>query len=399
MLEEGQHPMQSVTVAYLSQGKLYLKPPNEDALEITSQFVDSINDRNRKSSERQGWKNRASTQPEMLPAGMLWRTQQPAEMKNVKIGSVTRGAGNELLFTLNTNSVGGIFAHDPTDRSERRLYHKVGFRALHLSKHPTKDLVALAVHGEGMESHIALTDTAGRRLREVTEGECVDQCPSWMPGGAEKLVYQSAGIAKNAAGFEVAVGPSAVMQLDIAGGEMTTVLEDEQHDYLNPRMSAAGDLYFIRRPWTPNAKPTSIWRILSDTLLFPFRLIRAFIHFFNFFSIAFSGKPLISAGGPQQENQPMTSLMLWGKLIEADKILGKAREGELPSLVPQTWQLVRRDPSGNEHLLAKGVLSFDLTADGRIVYSNGSTVFCLNADEQPQSLCSGKLIEQVVALS
>src|SRR5205085_2294591 len=148
---------------------------------------------------------------------------------------VTCGSGNELLFLLEIDTVGGLFAHDVTDGFERRLYHKQGFRARYLVKHPTKDLVAMSIVS-GMESHLALTDTQGRSLREITEGDCVDECPSWIPGGDETLVYQSAGIARNARGLLDTVGPYRIERLDTCGAQLDTLMENDRFDYLNPRM-------------------------------------------------------------------------------------------------------------------------------------------------------------------
>jgi hypothetical protein len=46
--------------------------------------------------------------------------------------------------------------------------------------------------------------------------------------------------------------------------------------------------------------------------MFRYRLLRTFVYFFNFLSMMFSGKPLISAGGPENSRQKINPyLMLW----------------------------------------------------------------------------------------
>jgi hypothetical protein len=388
-----------LTFAYLAQGRLYLCDPASPApREVVSRFVEEANDRARRSAERHGWKNRAGEGPEMFPSSLLWRSQQAAPgLNNMQIKGVTRGSGSEVMYALHTDLIGGLFAHQPDDGSERRLFHKQHFRAAHLAKHPGKDLVALTIEGDGLSAHIGVTDTAGHRVREVTEGDSRDESPSWAPGDREAIVFQSAGVARDPAGAPVAIGPYRIEQLDMDRGEMSALIEDEAYDYLAPRLGADGALYCIRRPYSPGAKQVSAWTSAKDALLFPFRLARAFVHFFNFFSMVFSGKPLLSAGGPKQEKN-MTSMMLWGKIIDAEGALRRlGKNGAAPGLVPSSWQLIRHR-NGIDDVLVKGVLSFDLASDGSIVYTDGSTISRRAADGSITPLAKGKMIEQVTVL-
>lgn len=386
-----------LTIAYLAQGRLYIKPEDGAAKEISSQFVERAADRARKAAERNAWKaGNGAAGPDMIPSAMLWRSQMPNEQaQRVQILGVTRGSAGAIMFALDTQSIGGLFAYDPADGSERRLFHKNGFRGRHLAKHASRDLVALSVAGGDNTSHIALTDTAGHAVREITEGDSRDECPSWAPGDGQKLVFQSAGIARNAQGFLAAPGPYRIEQLDIDRGEMTTLMESDTSDYLSPRVGADGSLYFIRRPYSPHARPVSLGHLLLDIVLFPIRLVRAFVHFFNFFSLAFSGKPLMTAGGSREKGPDAATLMLWGKMIDAEKALKTSKDGKSASLVPTTWQLVRQDHSRQESVLAKAVLSFDLASDGSVIYTDGSTITRLKPDGQLEVLCNGTLIEQV----
>lgn len=384
--------------AYLAQGKLYIKAPGTAAKLIESQYVENATERARKAAERNAWKSREGGGPEMLPAAMLWGNQQaPAGITQTQIRGITRGADGEVMFSLDTNAIGGLFAYDLASGSERRLFHKAGFRGFYLAKHPQQDLVALSVRGQDLSAHIALTDTQGHRVREITDGDCVDESPSWVPGSGQKLLFQSAGIGRDASGAQAAVGPARIEQLDIESGRMETLAEDERFDHLSPRRGSDGALYFIRRPYSASGAPASIFRMALDALLFPFRLARAFVHFFNFFSMVFSKKPLLTSGGPEQSPKKVGSLMLWGKVVDAEKAL-KAGKGKTAGLVPRTWELVRQDPSGTEDTLARGIVSFDLTADGSVVFTDGSTISCRDVSGQTRSIGEGKLIEQVTVL-
>ena len=90
-----------------------------------------------------------------------------------------------------------------------------------------------------------------------------------------------------------------------------------------------------------------------DALLFSFRLLRAVFHY------------------PK-------NILVQGKRIDAEKALREARAVHgVPSLVPADWQLVRRSPNGAEQVLATSVASYDIGADGAVVYTNGRGVFAI----------------------
>ena len=199
-------------------------------------------------------------------------------------------------------------------------------------------------------------------------------------------------------GIGEALGPYAIQQLDLENGDLTTIVEKPDADYLCPRSCADGSICFIRRPYLPDGGRASPVKLAGDILFFPFRLARAVLHFLNFFSLLFSQKPLLTAGG-EKRSLDQRHLMLWGKFIDADKASKMAKEGDAPALVPAEWELIRRSTDGTEKTLARSVLSFDMTAEGHILYSNGSAVYHLDADGNPNRLCASKLIEHIAALS
>ena len=48
-------------------------------------------------------------------------------------------------------------------------------------------------------------------------------------------------------------------------------------------------------------------------------LVWAIMGFLNFFSMMFANKPLMTAGGPKREGPNPRHVMLWGKMIDAEK--------------------------------------------------------------------------------
>jgi hypothetical protein len=387
------------TVAYLAEGKLYTKRGDAAPRLIDSPFVQSMLNRIQRSRERHDWKSQGMAW--QMGAGgfgglMGGRAMAPAETRRVRFSGLTRGQNpGELLYALDTDHVGGLFLYDTAQQSERRLYHRNQFRAANLSRHPINDTLAVSLRAEDGSAHIAIMEQDGRGLKEITEGDVIDEAPAWSPGDGKTIVYQSSGIGRNAAGFMVAQGPYAIQKLDLDSGDLTTLIEEDTNDLLLPRLLPDGSVLFIRRPYEPSGFTVSPLKVAKDIVFFPFRLVVAIVHFFNWFSHVFARKPLITAGGPTKEGPEQRYIMLWGKMIDAEKAMAQKKGGDAKSLVPPTWQLVKRAGDDTEEVLAKGVLSFDLADDGSIVYTNGSAVYHRAPDGVITELCRGKMIEHV----
>lgn len=389
------------TIAFLSDGKLFVKEPKGEARRIESEFAREVINRALQRNNKNQWKL-AGEEENFAQRNMLWgvRAEDPTLMR-INIVTVTPGGKeNELLYALDTQTVGGLFTYDIAEEKEKRIFHREGLFIRDLDKHPThEDLVICSQRQKNGTASIALCERAG--VQAITEGDCIDEAPSWIPNNKKQVVYQSAGLARNQSGAYIGQGPSAVQKLDLETGEMTTLLEDSGFDFLSPHLTAGGDLYYIRRPYEPggrvNYPPT---RILLDGLLFPFRLVRAIAHYLNFFSMIYSKKPLITATGTKMDGLDMKSVFLRGRMINAEEMLkDAARSDEPPSLVPETWQLVKKSVAGVEEVLVKGALAYDLDTEGQIVYSNGMAVYELLEGGGRNLLTKGHLIETLVVVS
>ena len=87
-------------------------------------------------------------------------------------------------------------------------------------------------------------------------------------------------------------------------------------------------------------------------------------------------------------------MMIWGNVIQAEQ----ATEDEDADLVPSSWQLARRGSDGREEVLAKGVLAYDVAADGKVLYSNGNAIFVRHTDGRREQVLKERFIEQVTLL-
>jgi len=393
----------SYSFAYLSQGQLHLKLGDEPLRPVDSRFGESVRDRAAQIQNRNSWKTQG-TGAKFMSGGMLWG-RQPGDAAEIRVAITGISSGcnpGELFYSLITDDIGGVFLLRDRAADERRLLHTADFRVRRLAASSGQDLVACMLQRKGQNSCIAVMRADGTELREVTQGDTIDDAPRWLPGSSQELVFQSAAIGRNRAGVAITQAPFAIHKLDLEAGTVTTLAEDPQFDFLAPQLAQDGSLYYIRRPYRDPNQPPSAWRSALDLVLLPFRLLYAVFQFLNFFTVRYTGNPLTTTGNARQKHADIRKMMIWGNLLDADKA-SELTEGDAPALVPKSWELIRRSTDKNvdaakEEVVAKGVLCFDLYPDGSVLHSDGSNVYCRDARGWSQRLAKDALIEQVVAV-
>ena len=386
-------------VAYLAQGKLHLRGDG-GAETVESQFGRSLRERAAQIHNRHAWKTEGRGAQFMR--GGLWAGQagDPGEFR-IAITSISPGRNaGELLYSLETDDVSGIFAVDSTG-VEQRVFHTADFRVRHVALSPDGSTIAAAIFHHNVTSNIAVLQVEGTDFFEATDGDSFDLAPRWVPGPRRRLVFQSAGVGRDGGGRVAGLGPFTVQELDLDSGDMVSLVEEEGYDLLGPQKTSDGTLYYIRRPYESGKRQVSVIHALKDTVLFPFRMVHAIFQYFNFFSMRYTGKPLATSRGAAARQPDLKQMMVWGNLIDADRAARENRLGDTdaPSLVPSSWQLVRRSADGDTDVVAKGILSFDIAADGSLLYSNGSAIHRRVAGGgREERMLLGNMIEQVAAL-
>ncbi len=397
--------------AYIAAGKMKLKLGESPVHEIDSKFGNSLRQRVQDIQNRNAWKREGTGAQFMLRGAALWgaNAAEPESMRMTITGLCCGCAPDELFYTLETPEVGGVFSLRDSARQEQRLLHTSDYRLSQIHALPGKDRLTCVIRHKAGNSSIAVMRSDCSELAEATQGDSIDLAPRWVPGREDaegpgkpdvegKIVFQSAGIARNAQGVAAGRSPFSIQMLTLQGGEVSSLVEDPEHDLLAPQMDAEGALYYIRKPYEKPVARVNWLRAALDFLLFPFRLLNALFHYLNFFSARYSGKTLMSSGAAKQQEMDLRQMMIYGNMVDAAQAL-KGQSGDTaPDLVPKSWELVRQAPDRSRTTLAKSVLSFDVCTDGSILYSNGSAVFRLEPNGQSKQLQKDAFIEQVVAI-
>jgi len=388
----------SQNVLYIALGKINLLEPGRPARLIESKFGQSLIHRASEIKQRNAWKTRG-TGAQFMSGRMLWgggtddSTAIPVAVTGISYGP-ERG---EVLYSMATDEITGVFALRNKATDEQRLFHTADFRISQLCAHPAEDRIACVVQGKGY-SNIGVMRGDGCELAEVTQGDAVDRAPSWVPGSANEIVFQSSGIARDQHGADAGFSPARIERLNIESGEIATMLGDEQHDYLDPRMDAAGILFCVRKPSSSLQRKFNPFRALLDLVLLPFRILFAFFQFINFFSVRYTGNTLVTAGDARQKQADMRKMVMLGNLMQAQRDAEKAADRDREGLVSKKWELVRKSGDAEPQVVHRGVLSFDLCADGSIVFTDGARIFRLQPDGSKEMLGKDQFISQVLAL-
>ncbi len=368
---EAQEAGRDNAFAFLSNGLVFARAHGGPIVQVHSAYAQEADDRRERSRERQSWKDGTAFN---ISAGGGRRSFDAAD-KPLTATGVAFEPGGDLLYFLHDDHMGGLFRREAASGKELRLVIKQGLHLTDLCPTPDGARIAASSQQSRGVANIAILDREGGHYREVTGGDTVDSAPAWVPGAPQRILFQSAGLARNEQGHILALGNTSIQQLELESGALEPLLEDPAFDHLKPRVLPSGELLFIRRPY--EASTYGSGSMLIDMLLFPFRLLRAIFHYLNFFSLMYSRKPLTSADGPAAQAD-IKSIVLQGRRVDIEKNLRSARPvGGVPSLVPDSWQLIARERSGAERVLATNVASYDLAQDGTIFYSNGRGVFAL----------------------
>lgn len=379
-------------IAYLAHGNVRLKIGSEPPRTMSSAYGESIREKEVRAQQKHSWKG-TNSGASPFAGPVLWG--KAAMQQDVPIAITSICGGTEkggLLYSLESGSLCALLQAESLGKDERRIWNDNRTRIRHLTiSRQTGDLAFGVLHQNGT-ANIGIKLSGESGVKELTEGDSFDTAPHWVPEDGRKIVFQSAGIGRNREGHFLALGPFSIQHLDIDSGDMKTVLEDNQFDYLAPQMLEDGSLIYIRRPYTQHERMHPL-RVMKDFVLFPFRVLFAVFQFLNFFSALFTGKRLTSNDGAKAQHMNMKQMMIWGNLVGAQRPSKPEEEGM--DLVPKSWELYRRSPNGRTTMLTNGVLAYDVRPDGLIVYTNGNALFLLYPDGRKERLLNEGMIEQV----
>jgi len=288
--------------------------------------------------------------------------------------------GEEIIYSVMLGGTGGLYRKIlERDIDEG---HIMASNEIQIYKISVSGGSCAASIGNMRERHIAVFDIKTGHYREITEGDTLEDYPSYSNDGS-KIFFSSAGVAVSADGMPVGIGPYSICCYDTKNESMDEILASDKFNYIMPKEDKDGNMLFIKRPYKINAENNG--NILLDILMFPVRIVKAIGGLLNFFSIMFGGESLRSGQTGRDTKSKQRSekdLFFDGNVINSEEMLKEnERRGEkFPGIIPHSWELTRLNKDGGQVCLKKGVMDYTVCENGDIVYSNGSAVIRLSGD-------------------
>jgi hypothetical protein len=315
-----------------------------------------------------------------------------------------------FVYSLQIDSSSGIYSRKSlSDSAEGIVVADRNYRYSDFSIAPNGDFI-LCVEFAG-QTHLALLKKGENDLRLLTEGESVELSPMWSPSEKDVVYFSSAGLeilssdeaeeslsASSMPAFLMAIqtgqhlnnratSPFSISKINLKNGQITELISDPAFSFQKPFPMPDGSFYYLKKPYQTDTNSSPKKKAIG-CLGAPFKLIKAIIGFFNLFTIKYSGQNLTSGGSSKVKQKDERQIRLEGNLISAEKeLLENQKEGDsYPGIVPRSFELRIRYPSGEDRLIKKGVICYRPDGDSLLV-SNGSYILRINKEGKEEKIC------------
>lgn len=362
----------SEKIIFVSEEKMGLIN-GTDINHITSQHLKRYHTNMAELKKKHAWKTEGAGAAFMGAHNPM--AHYSSDSVRAKINGVAVMPGEDkILYSVSVNEFSGIFIKNPFDDEELEGLvtsdRETGFFSIAYDS-KTERLAASVSEGL-IEKHIAVLNKNSGGFNLITEGESIDENPSWSKYSENAIYYDSAGIASSSSGEFAGIGEKAILRLDLNLGELEEIAAIKKYDCVKPMEDVEGNLYFIKKP---HLQPQHKGSSFVDTLLIPYKLLKAVFGWMNFFTAKYTGDTLTTAGQNPAKSKQKTEeqIFIEGNLINAEKALKENQTAgeKFPGVAPRSWELVKRSPNGELKTVKKGVIDFDINSKGEIVYSNG----------------------------
>jgi hypothetical protein len=327
-------------------------------------------------------------------------TDIDAAVKEASINGTAFIDNEQFVYSVSIDGFSGLFIKNFAEcDNESHIVHdnKTAFLSMDYNSELKK--LVVSIQGSGMDRNLASVDMRNGHYYLLTEGDSMDENPSWSRCNTQKLYFDTAGIGRDASDMVVALSQRVINSLDFNSGDLEEVISFDKYDCLLPKEDERGELYFIKKPYSlPKTKSTSV----LDFLLIPFKLARAIFNWMEFFTMRYTGEAFRSAGNnPTKNRNNPKELFIQGNLVNVEKTLKEntTRGEKYPGIAPRNWELVKRKRDGELVTIKKGVIDYDINAEGAVIYSNGQYLIKLHKDGTEEVLEKVSLASKIKVYS
>lgn len=399
LVKQGDFAFMNEKVLFITDNKI-AKLQNEKIEYLTSQPLETYKRNIREIQKKNEWKTAGS-------GAFFMRTETAyldTDDNNISsFGGLTKFKSDEIFYTLNIENNTGLHIKNILDETEPEgfIIRKNHMNIFSLDYQASSGRIAVCASGQSSAVNLAIFNDKNTDYQFITEGDCLDQNPTWSKTQTDEIYYDSCGIARdiNSETF-LGFGARSIYKLNIKNGELTEIITNEKLDFIKPQEDSDGNIYYLKKPYTSlNSKESTS---IKDIIMIPVKLGKAIFGWLNFFTQRYSGQSLKTSGNNPAKNQEKNpeELFIEGNLIN---VLKEEKENEkqgeqYPGFAPKNWELIKRTPDGNETILKKGILDYALYENGDIIYSNGNYLIKLNANGTEELLTKTKMAKSITVM-
>lgn len=306
---------------------------------------------------------------------------------------------DKLIFSVTVNGLSGVLTKDlsaETD-SEGHIVHSRDEVFCGAAPSANGNTFATCIKENYVNGHLAVYNLADDDYSVLTDGDSADSDAVYSLKNSETIYFSSKGAGRNGDGEFVEYSPSSIFTYNTASGEVSEILSADKKSFTKPKEDEDGNLYYIVKP--ERKEKRGFWGTLLDIILIPWRLLKAIFNFFEFFTVAFTGKGFSEKSNNPAKTQDKTQkeLFIEDNLINAEEEYKKnlRHKDNFAGIAPWDWQLVKRTPCGDEISIKNGVIDYCLLRDGGVIYTNGKHVIKVLAGGKTEKIADAALCTKV----
>jgi|GEM_PF-553899 len=266
------------------------------------------------------------------------------------------------------------------------------------------DKIAVSVQNiDDTAKNIAVLNVRTNDFFALSGGDSVDEHPYFSKRHHNRIFFDSRGIGRDNSMRVVELASSTICAIT-DNSKFEEVLIEPNFDVFCPKDDEEGNLYYMKKPHK-KARGRGVLRMMLDALLLPFWLVYGLFRLLVFFAgvakrSSEKNKNKSYGNNPTKaQDASDREIYIQNQLINLDKEEKKnAKKGDKDTagFAPKNVELWCMDKEGNKTKIAKGVLSYDITKDNKIVYNNGKFCFIIDDNEEGKKVIfKDKFINQI----
>jgi len=389
-------------VLFVSNLSIGIGDENEKVELVQSRYLEKYKQNLLNTSQKDDWKYSGAGAKFQ---GLTPPSTYEIEASSYSINSVCPFDETTYIYSATAKSlsttVSAIIKKNHEDKSEQFLINRNKESIGSLDYDGGGRLAASVSDGDGAVKNIAILNLKNNDFYYLSGGDSIDDNPHFSKC-KDKIYFDTRGIGRDN-DMQIVEYTNSTICAITGDRQFEEVLEESNFDVFCPKDDENGNLYYMKKPYK-KTKRKGLFRSLLDVILIPFWLVYGLFKLLSFFAgvAKRSSKKTQDKGFGDNPVRPQNvserDLFIQNEMINIEREEKKnARKGDKnPGFAPRNIELWRIDKGGNKARLAKGLLSYDIAENGKIIYSNGRYCFVLETEkDEIKVLFKDKFINKI----